>query len=155
MAIEIERKFLVINNNWKAHVVSSASLKQAYLATQPKVTIRVRIADGIAQLNIKGATSGISRSEYEYDIPPADAEEMLSQMTDGTVIEKQRFKVRCGEHVWDLDVFHGDNQGLVVAEVELASEDAPFEMPDWAGDEVSGDTRYYNASLITHPYNTW
>lgn len=155
MGIEIERKFLVVNDNWKTSVESSASLKQGYLATQPLATIRVRIAEGRAQLNIKGATSGISRAEYEYDIPPRDAEEILDQMADGAVIEKQRFKVRCGGHLWDLDVFRGDNEGLVIAEVELASEDEPFEMPDWAGDEVSGDARYYNASLVNKPYNTW
>jgi adenylate cyclase len=155
MPIEIERKFLVVNDNWKAQVESRASLKQGYLASQSNATIRVRVADGRAQLNIKGPTRGISRLEYEYDIPPRDAEEILDRLAEGAVIEKERYKVRCGGHVWDLDVFQGDNAGLVVAEVELASEAEHFEMPDWAGEEVSGDARYYNASLVKHPFTCW
>ena len=155
MPTEIERKFLVVNDNWKAGVESRADLKQGYLASQPNATVRVRIAEGRAQLNIKGPTRGISRSEYEYEIPSREAEEILEQLADGAVIEKERFKVRCGGHVWDLDVFKGDNAGLVIAEVELANEEESFEMPDWAGSEVSGDARYYNASLVKNPYSRW
>lgn len=155
MAIEIERKFLVINDSWKAHVESSAKLKQGYLATASNATVRLRIAKGGAQLNIKGATVGISRAEYEYEIPREDAEEMLGRMTLGAVIEKTRFKVRCGDHLWDLDLFGGENAGLIMAEVELAEEDEAFAMPDWAGQEVTGDARYYNASLTGKPYTTW
>ena len=130
-------------------------MKQAYLATVAKASIRVRVARDKAYLNIKSVTLGISRTEYEYVIPLADAEEMLENLVDGAVIDKVRYKVRCGAHVWDLDVFHGANQGLVVAEVELDSEDEAFEMPAWAGQEVSGDPKYYNASLVKHPYCDW
>jgi adenylate cyclase len=130
-------------------------MKQAYLATVAKASIRVRVARDQAYLNIKSATLGIRRTEFEYAIPLVDAEEMLANLVDGAAIDKVRYKVRCGAHVWDLDVFHGANAGLVVAEVELASEDEPFELPEWAGQEVSGDHRYYNASLVKHPYCDW
>jgi adenylate cyclase len=155
MALEIERKYLVINENWKSAVEAEAVLKQGYLTAQPDLTVRVRIDGEKAQLTIKSATSGISRSEYEYAIPQQDAEELLANLVTGTVIDKRRYKVRCGAHLWDLDVFHGDNEGLVMAEIELQSEDEPFEMPDWAGEEVSGDARYYNANLVRHPYRDW
>ena len=130
-------------------------MKQGYLATVDKASIRVRVADGRAHLNIKSATLGIRRSEYEYEIPLQDGEEMLTNLANGSVIDKVRYKVRCGDHLWELDVFHGDNAGLVVAEIELASEDEPFEMPEWAGDEVSGDARYYNSCLVKHPFCDW
>jgi adenylate cyclase len=155
MAREIERKYRVINENWKSAVEAEATLKQGYLTAQPDLAIRVRIDGAQAQLNIKSATSGISRSEYEYAIPRQDAEEILANLVSGTVIDKTRYKVRCGEHLWDLDVFHGDNQGLVMAEIELEREDEPFEMPGWVGEEVSDDPRYYNANLIRHPYRDW
>ena len=155
MAIEIERKFLVINDKWKSFVESEAAMKQGYLATIDKASIRVRVADGRAHLNIKSATLGIRRSEYEYEIPLVDGEEMLANLADGSVIDKMRYKVRCGDHLWELDVFHGDNAGLVVAELELAAEDEAFEKPEWAGEEVSGDVRYYNSSLVKHPFCNW
>ena len=155
MAVEIERKYLVINDKWKSSVESQSTLKQGYLATVANASIRVRVAEDKAHLNIKSSTVGIRRSEYEYEIPQTDGEEMLAHLTEGAVIDKVRYKVRCGEHLWDLDVFRGDNAGLVVAEVELQSEDEPFEMPEWAGNEVSGDTRYYNASLVKHPFCDW
>jgi adenylate cyclase len=155
MPVEIERKFLVINDSWKQQVESESSLKQGYLSAEKTLSIRVRIAKGRAQLTIKGATSGISRSEYEYEIPQQDAQEMMDNLVSGSVIDKTRYKVRSGDHLWDLDLFHGDNQGLIMAEVELASETEAFQMPDWAGEEVSDDPRYYNANLITHPYCDW
>lgn len=155
MAVEIERKFLVVNDSWKAQVESESTLKQGYLSAEKSLSIRVRIAKGRAQLTIKGTTSGISRSEYEYEIPQQDAQEMMDNLVSGSVIDKTRYKVRCGDHLWDLDLFHGDNQGLIMAEVELASEEEAFQMPDWAGQEVSDDPRYYNANLITHPYCDW
>jgi adenylate cyclase len=155
MAVEIERKYLVINDKWKSSIESETVMKQAYLATVAKASIRVRVARDQAYLNIKSVTLGIRRTEFEYAIPLADAEEMLANLVDGAAIDKVRYKVRCGAHVWDLDVFHGANAGLVVAEVELASEDEPFELPEWAGQEVSGDHRYYNASLVKHPYCDW
>lgn len=155
MAIEIERKFLVKNNKWKNSVESEAVMKQGYLATVANASIRVRVAKGKAHLNIKSTTVGIRRSEYEYEIPLMDGEEMLANLTAGSVIDKVRYKVRCGGHIWELDIFHGDNEGLIVAELELSSEDETFELPEWAGEEVSGDLRYYNASLVKHPYCDW
>ena len=155
MAVEIERKFLVVNDSWKAKVESESSLKQGYLSADKTLSIRVRIARGRAHLTIKGATAGISRSEYEYEIPQQDAREMIDNLVTGSVIDKTRYKVRCGDHLWDLDLFHGDNQGLIMAEVELASESESFQMPDWAGEEVSDDPRYYNANLISHPFCDW
>ena len=155
MAVEIERKYLVVNDSWKPFAVAETSMKQGYLATVANASIRVRIAKGKAFLNIKSATLGIRRSEYEYEIPLQDGEEMLANLTSGSVIDKTRYKVRCGNHIWDLDLFHGDNAGLVVAEVELGSEDESFAMPEWAGEEVSTDLRYYNASLVKHPYCDW
>ena len=153
MALEIERKYLVVND--KPFAVSETLMKQAYLLASPDLSIRVRVAGEQAFLTIKGATEGITRSEFEYPIPVADAEQMLTGLVQGSVIDKVRFRVRCGEHIWDLDQFHGDNQGLVVAEIELASEDEAFERPDWVGQEVSDDPRYYNASLARHPYCDW
>jgi adenylate cyclase len=155
MGLEIERKFLVVNDNWKAHVARESRLQQGYLSTDKTATIRVRVKDDRAFLTIKGETVGIKRSEFEYEIPLNDAEEMLQNNIQGAVISKVRYKVRCGEHLWDLDVFLGDNEGLVMAEVELAGEDEPFEMPDWAGMEVSDDARYYNANLVAHPFRRW
>lgn len=155
MALEIERKYLVINDKWKDNILSESVLKQGYIANQPNATVRVRIADGAAYLNIKSATKGISRAEFEYQIPLADAEQILEQVAEQPFIDKTRYKVQWGEHVWDLDLFAGDNQGLVMAEVELDSEDETFELPPWAGQEVSGDPRYYNASLVKHPYTEW
>ncbi len=155
MPVEIERKYLVVNDKWKLHVESEATLKQGYLATLPNASIRVRVAKGSAHLNIKSVTLGISRSEYEYEIPLEEGEEILANLTAGPIIDKVRYKVRCGNHIWDLDLFHGDNEGLIVAEVELDAEDETFEMPEWAGEEVSGDPKYYNASLVKRPYCDW
>ncbi len=155
MATEIERKFLVINDLWREHVISSSVLKQAYLSTRKDATVRVRIDDDQAFLTIKSATVGISRSEFEYAIPVADAEAMLPLRQGGAVIEKTRYKVECGEHVWDLDIFQGENRGLQVAEVELQAEDEEFQLPEWVGTEVSHDHRYLNANLIEHPYTKW
>jgi len=155
MAVEIERKYLVINDKWKSSVDSESTLKQGYLATVPKASIRVRVANDKAHLNIKSVTLGISRSEYEYEIPLEDGEEMLANLTTDPIIDKVRYRVRCGDHTWDLDLFHGDNEGLIVAEIELASEDEVFEVPEWVGEEVSGDPKYYNASLVKHPYCDW
>ncbi len=155
MATEIERKFLVINELWREHVISSSTLRQAYLSAHENAAVRVRIADDEAFLTIKSGTVGISRAEFEYGIPPADAEDLLQLRQSGAVIEKTRYKVKCGEHVWDLDIFDGANEGLQVAEVELESENEPFLLPEWVGEEVSHDHRYLNANLIDHPYSEW
>jgi adenylate cyclase len=155
MGLEIERKFLVVNDSWKTSVESESRLIQGYLSTESNATIRVRVKGDRAFLTIKGTTTGIKRSEYEYEIPVEDAKELLQNNTQGAVISKERYKVRCGEHLWDLDIFHGDNEGLMMAEVELSTEDEQFEMPDWAGMEVSDDARYYNANLVENPYRRW
>jgi adenylate cyclase len=155
VALEIERKFIVINDLWNKSVISQKVIKQGYIATTSKATVRVRLAGDQAYINIKGSTVGIRRREYEYPIPVEEAQELLEHMVTGTVIDKVRYKVRCGDHHWDLDLFQGPNQGLVVAEIELEHEDEQFEMPEWAGEEVSGDTRYYNASLVKYPFCDW
>ncbi|MCW8904276.1 CYTH domain-containing protein [Sedimenticola sp.] len=155
MALEIERKYLVINDKWKENILSESVLKQGYIANQPNATVRIRIASEVAYLNIKSATTGITRAEFEYQIPLPDAEQILEQVAEHPFIDKTRYKVQWGSHVWDLDLFAGENQGLIMAEVELNSEDESFELPPWAGKEVSGDPRYYNASLVKHPYTRW
>lgn len=155
MPVEIERKFLVRNDGWRADVEEETRILQGYLADGPLATVRARIKGDLAYLTIKGATSGISRSEYEYRIPVEDAEAMLREMAISSVIEKVRYRVRVGRQIWDLDVFAGENQGLVMAEIELDAEDADFQLPDWAGEEVSDDPRYFNAALAKHPYTRW
>jgi adenylate cyclase len=155
VATEIERKFLVKNDLWKDSVVDESTLKQGYLANLPNVSVRVRIANGRAMLTIKGASSGIQRAEFEYEIPLGDADAMLEQIAERPFIDKTRYRVESGNHTWELDVFAGENRGLVLAEVELDEADEAFEVPVWAGDEVSEDPRYYNASLVKHPYTQW
>lgn len=155
MAVEIERKFLVRNDSWRSGVEEETRILQGYLADGPRATVRVRVKGDLAYLTVKGATSGISRTELEYRIPLEDAEVMLRELARPPLIEKTRFKVRHGRHLWDLDVFAGDNAGLVLAEIELDSEEADFERPPWAGDEVSDDPRYFNVNLAQHPYRRW
>lgn len=155
MATEIERKFLVKDDSWRSAIESQASLVQGYLAESAGVTVRVRIKDAAAYLTVKGATTGISRSEYEYPIPLADARAMLQELAAYPLIEKTRYRVRSGGHLWDLDLFDGANAGLALAEIELGSEDEAFALPAWAGEEVSDDPRYYNLNLARHPYGSW
>lgn len=156
MAVEIERKFLVTNDGWRAAVKKSGYYRQGYLANMSgNASVRVRIADDHANLNIKSMTLGVTRQEYEYEIPLQDAREMLDNLCIGPVIEKTRHLVDHGDHTWEIDVFNGDNDGLIVAEIELSSEDESFELPAWAGKEVSDDKRYYNVCLAQHPYKEW
>ncbi|MEW7972938.1 MAG: CYTH domain-containing protein [Candidatus Thiodiazotropha endolucinida] len=155
MALEIERKYLVVNDKWHDNIIKESVMKQGYLANVPNASVRVRVSGEEARLTIKGRSEGISRNEYEYPIPLGDAEEILNNHISGALIEKIRYRVKCGDHLWDLDVFDGANRGLIVAEVELSSEEEAFKMPEWAGEEVSSDSRYYNASLVTHPYCDW
>ena len=155
MAIEIERKFLVQNTHWHEHVYNKQLMRQGYLVSDANRSVRVRIADDNAYLNIKSGTLGVSRSEYEYAIPLADAREMLTTLCHKPLIEKTRYFVRHRDHVWEIDVFEGDNAGLVVAEVELADANEMLELPSWAGKEVSHDPRYYNSQLVDHPYKNW
>ena len=155
MGTEIERKFLTVNDSWRTSVYRSESLCQGYLVSDERRSVRVRIAGDTARLNIKSATVGLSRSEYEYPIPVADAREILDQLCSQPLLEKTRHYLRYGAHVWEIDVFEGDNAGLIVAEVELSHPDEKFLKPAWAGEEVSHQRRYYNAYLVKHPYKDW
>ncbi len=155
MAVEIERKFLIKNELWRDAVECSTHYCQGYLVGAKKSSVRVRVAGDRAWLNIKGATLGVVRAEYEYEIPVDEANEMLESLCEKPLIEKVRYIVPHAGHVWEVDVFGGENEGLVVAEIELAEEHEAFELPEWAGNEVSGDPRYYNVCLIDHPYSRW
>ena len=155
MPQEIERKFLVRDESWRAAADAGTRYRQGYLSTDPRRVVRVRAGGDRAYVTIKGVTRGISRDEYEYPIPVADAEAILDALALRPLIEKVRHHVRHAGHLWEVDVFAGDNAGLVVAEVELPSEDTPVELPPWIGDEVSHDPRYSNAALVEKPYSTW
>jgi adenylate cyclase len=155
MGLEIERKYLVENELWREHVESQSHIMQGYLASGDNASVRVRIKGDAAFLTIKGAPSGITRTEYEYRIPVEDAKAMLRELAVFPAIDKIRYSVRSGRHLWDLDLFAGENEGLVMAEVELAAEDEAFEMPPWAGEEVSDDPRYLNVNLARKPFNSW
>lgn len=155
MALEIERKFRVISDGWKPLAVRSRRLRQAYLAKNEALSLRVRIDGGeAAVLTIKSADSGMSRQEYEYSIPVADAEELM-QRCEGVVICKTRHIVPLGDVQWEVDVFEGENAGLVIAEVELDRPDQPLQCPEWLGEEVTEDRRFYNAELAQRPYSRW
>lgn len=152
MGIEIERRFLVTGDGWREG--TGERLLQGYLSLDPERTVRVRVGGGKAFLTIKGATQGSARPEFEYEIPLADASELL-RLVEGPLVDKLRYRPRCGDHVWDVDEFRGANEGLVVAEVELRDEAEVFARPDWLGREVTQDRRYANASLVQRPYSTW
>lgn len=156
MAVEIERKFLVTGNAWRAAVSRSERMVQGYLAGPPaaRCSVRVRIAGTAAFLNIKSATAGVQRDEYEYAIPLEDARRLLATLA-GDVVEKTRHYVEVDDHEFEVDEFAGDNAGLVVAELELDRVDAPFPRPAWLGREVSSLVRYYNLNLAAHPYSRW
>jgi adenylate cyclase len=155
VGIEIERKFLLKNDDWRALVSHSTEIRQGYLAPPTKASVRIRLDGEQANINIKSATLGMHRLEYEYPIPRDEAIEMLDQLCEQPQIAKQRHRVKWGEHIWEIDEFFGDNSGLVVAEIELATEDEAFDMPQWIGAEVTDDKRYYNVSLAKHPYRDW
>jgi adenylate cyclase len=147
MATEIERKFLVVGDDWRAEVAHSVVIRQAYLSFTSAMAIRIRIVDDAkAFLTVKSAEPGIARSEFEYPVPVADAHGLIELRT-GQVIEKRRHLVRIGGMQWEIDVFEGAHAGLVIAEIELPDKDATFERPPWLGKEVTGDARYYNVSL--------
>jgi adenylate cyclase len=156
MGIEIERKFLVGDRSVVASLAGTA-MRQGYLSVDPERTVRVRVSGVRAFVTIKGVSSdsGASRAEYEYEIPVPEAEELLDRLALRPLIEKTRYRVTAGRLVWEIDVFTGENDGLVVAEVELPSEATAVVLPDWIGEEVTGDARYYNASLVSHPYRDW
>lgn len=155
MATEIERKFLVKDEGWRPLADDGTTMEQGYLCADRVRTIRLRLMDSSARLTIKGASQGISRSEYEYDIPVDDAREMLDALCVHEPIAKTRYRVRNGAHIWEVDVFEGANAGLVLAEVELGSVDEEIDMPGWVGEEVSDDERYFNAYLSRQPFSHW
>ena len=152
MGTEIERKFLVAGTAWRQG--SGVRYCQGYLNRDKERTVRVRIAGDKAFLTIKGVSRGASRAEFEYEIPKADAEQLL-KLSDGPVIEKNRYVIAHEGSKWEVDEFLADNAGLVVAEIELHSEDQPFSRPPWLAREVTHDSRYFNSSLATHPYSKW
>jgi adenylate cyclase len=153
MGSEIERKYLVDVGRWTPRG-PGVLYRQGYLSSHKERVVRVRLHGSTAKLTIKGATQGVTRAEYEYDLPFADAIELLA-LCERPLIEKTRHVEDHGGMTWEIDVFHGDNEGLVMAEVELSSESQAIEIPVWATREVSDDSRYYNSNLIAHPYRTW
>ncbi len=155
MGVEIERKFLVKNDSWRDLAEGQELIMQGYLVEEGPLTVRARVRGERGYLTIKGATTGLSRSEFEYEIPPDDARAMLASFSTLPAIEKVRHQVRHDGHLWEVDVFAGANAGLVVAEIELQSEDESFALPDWVGQEVSSDPRYFNRSLFIKPFNRW
>lgn len=154
MGQEIERKFLLRDETWRKSA-PSALYRQGLLTPGPPASVRVRIMGDRAMLNIKESTLDISRREFEYPLPLEDAEEILEQLCVGSLIEKTRHFVQFGGMTWEIDEFHGANEGLIVAEIEIESRDQEIEIPSWAGEEISGDPRYLNANLAFHPYSQW
>lgn len=154
MAKEIERKFLVKNHDFSLHT-EGVYYHQGYLSTQQQRVVRVRTLGQKAVLTIKGASINATRDEFEYEIPYGEAQEMLRKLCEQPTIEKHRYTLSCKGSVWEVDIFHGLNEGLVVAEIELESEDQKFEMPEWVGEEVTGDPKYFNANLVLRPYTKW
>ena len=151
---EIERKFLVTGDAWRA-LAEGTVYRQGYLSTVKERTVRVRTIGNKGFLTIKGITVKASRVEYEYEIPQADAEELLDNLCEQPLVEKSRYKIPFQGLIWEVDAFAGVNQGLVVAEVELQDEEQTFAKPDWVGMEVTEDPRYYNSNLIAKPFTTW
>jgi adenylate cyclase len=154
MAQEIERKFL-IDLDKLGPLKNGIDIKQGYISTRDKTVVRARVAGDKAYLTLKGKNSGVTRTEFEYEIPVSDASQIISELCNGLIVEKTRYLISYSEHVWEVDIFHGDNDGLVVAEIELVSENTNFDKPVWVGKEVSGDVRYYNSSLLDNPFRTW
>ena len=154
MAKEIERKFLVLGDGWRQGV-TGVPYRQGYLSTVKERTVRVRTVGDKGFLTIKGVTVGVTRSEFEYSIPTADADALLNDLCEKPLIEKTRYKIQHAGLTWEIDEFFGENQGLVVAEVELKDEHQAIDRPTWVGKEVSGDPRYFNSNLIKTPFTQW
>jgi adenylate cyclase len=155
MGTEIERKFLVRRDRWQPDPATGTRCRQGYLVNTAGCTIRIRIAGEVGFLTIKGPTTGISRLEFEYPIPLVDAEQLLGEFCAQPLIEKVRHLVPWAGQTWEVDVFEGDNAGLIVAEIELPDADAGFDRPPWLGEEVSHDPRYFNAALTRNPWSRW
>ena len=154
MGTEIERKFLLCDESWRAGA-SGTFFRQGYLNSSKERTVRIRTAGDKAFLTVKGPAVGATRAEFEYPIPLDECNAMLDTLAEKTLIEKKRYKIKCGDLTWEIDEFFGDNKGLIVAEVELQSEGRRIDKPSWVGDEVSGDPRYFNSNLIKHPFTKW
>jgi adenylate cyclase len=155
MAVEIERKFLVINDNWRRSVNQSIPLRQGYLSQSGTASVRVRRDAKHGWINIKSVVLGVQREEFEYEIPLSDADQMLETLARKPLIEKTRHFTKIGAHTWEIDEFEGLNAGLIVAEIELSEPDEYFEHPAWIGAEVTQDPRYYNTNLAQKPYADW
>lgn len=154
MGIEIERKFLLSSDAWRTGAHGTL-YRQGYLAVEKNRTVRVRRVGTKGFITVKGISTGASRAEYEYEIPATDADAMLDSLCLRPLIEKTRYCVTHRGFTWEIDEFHGENEGLVLAEIELASEDQPFDLPSWAGKEVTEDARYYNSRLVNRPFSQW
>jgi adenylate cyclase len=155
MAIEIEHKFLLANDDWREQIIRSINYRQGYLNSKATSSIRIRISDDHAWLNIKSAIIGTNRNEYEYEIPIADANEIIHNLCGKPIIEKTRHFVIDNGNTWEIDEFDGLNRGLIVAEIELSEIGMPFSKPHWLGEEVTHDLRYYNNRLAIHPFSKW
>jgi len=151
---EIEKKFLVTSSAWKRQAAGRL-YRQGYLSTDPKRTVRIRVVGEQGVLTVKGERIGDTAPEFEYPIPVADARRLLETLCLRPLVEKTRYSIDHQGHTWEVDEFHGDNEGLVIAEIELAAEGERFERPEWIGGEVTKDVRYTNANLVEHPYSTW
>ena len=154
MGVEIERKFLVRNDSWLAGVTGTR-IRQGYLCVDPERVVRIRAMADKAWVTIKGKISARTRHEFEWPIPVKEARHLLEDLCLKPIIDKTRYSVQAGRHTWEIDVFHGQNQGLVVAEVELGSETERVHVPEWAGKEVTGDERYLNVNLVQLPFRLW
>lgn len=155
MGVEIERKFLVAGDVWRHAVRASTRLSQGYLANTMRSSVRVRIAGSSASLSVKSMAAGLTRAEFEYPIPVADAHTMIESLCEGPLIDKTRHLVDVGRHTWEVDEFDGPNAGLVVAELELETPGEPYERPVWLGEEVTHELRYYNFRLAAMPFTAW
>ena len=153
MGTEIERKFLVVGDDWRAGA-SGTSYVQGYLSRDVERIVRIRQAGPAAYLTIKGVAQGVRRPEFEYPIPLSDAQQLMG-LCLRPLVEKTRYVIKYAGKRWEVDEFHGDNYGLILAEIELSREDEPIDIPPWIGQEVSGDPRYFNSSLSEHPYTEW
>ncbi len=154
MGVEIERKFLLAGEGWRK-LGEPVLLRQGYLSSNPDRTVRVRTEGGKGTMTIKGRSVGATRSEWEYEIPLDEANEMLDRLCEQPIIEKHRRRIAFGAHTWEIDEFLGANAGLIVAEVELEFEEQQFDKPEWVGEEVTHDRRYFNSSLIRQPFSSW
>jgi len=154
MGTEIERKFLLNGDAWKG-LAKGTYYRQGYLNSQKERTVRVRTIDETGFLTIKGISVGATRMEYEYEIPVEDAKVLLEELCEKPIIEKNRYKIEFAGFIWEVDEFFGENEGLLVAEIELESEEQQFEKPNWVGEEVGSDSRYFNSNLIKNPFSSW